>query len=330
MLVAVAPELRSTRSGSYAAQSAAGQVVMQRTVFSSDELDARLDDRERSSLWRDVYATRYGGHDIGNLTDRPFAARSLLAEFGLVGLVSFRGTVSHFSRTPQQVSRDARGGFMLGFNCGPSAFWRSQHGDEAVVDPGQSSFFRHSEAREVRFKDENAWIGLYLPQAPLLELVTHAEDLVCTVLDASLPAARHLRRYMEFLAQSSEVDGDAALSEHAGGTLLDLAALSLGAAGEAAELAKMRGLRAVRINEILASIRKGFADQAFSARDVATKLRLSPRYIQDLLQLIKLWLRVPIEERDGGGGRRMSGGKSNKQGTPQGGVGSARCWPTST
>jgi RNA-directed DNA polymerase len=39
-----------------------------------------------------------------------------------------------------------------------------------------------------------------------------------------------------------------------------------------------------------------------------------------VLRLIKLWLRVPVEERDGDGKRRMVGGKSNKQGTPQGGV----------
>ena len=41
-----------------------------------------------------------------------------------------------------------------------------------------------------------------------------------------------------------------------------------------------------------------------------------------VLRLIKLWLRAPVEERDGDGKRRMSGGKSNKRGTPQGGVAS--------
>jgi RNA-directed DNA polymerase len=39
-----------------------------------------------------------------------------------------------------------------------------------------------------------------------------------------------------------------------------------------------------------------------------------------VLWLIKLWLDAPVEERDGSGGRRVSGGKSNKRGTPQGGV----------
>jgi RNA-directed DNA polymerase len=39
-----------------------------------------------------------------------------------------------------------------------------------------------------------------------------------------------------------------------------------------------------------------------------------------VLHLIKMWLRVPVEERDEKGRRRLSGGKTNRQGTPQGGV----------
>jgi RNA-directed DNA polymerase len=40
-----------------------------------------------------------------------------------------------------------------------------------------------------------------------------------------------------------------------------------------------------------------------------------------VLRLIKLWLKAPIEEREGDDGkRRMNGGKGNKRGTPQGGV----------
>jgi RNA-directed DNA polymerase len=39
-----------------------------------------------------------------------------------------------------------------------------------------------------------------------------------------------------------------------------------------------------------------------------------------VLWLIKLWLKAPVEERNGDGKRRMSGGKSSKRGTPQGGV----------
>ena len=41
---------------------------------------------------------------------------------------------------------------------------------------------------------------------------------------------------------------------------------------------------------------------------------------RQVLQLIKLWLKAPVEERDGNGTGRMSGGKDNDCGTPQGGV----------
>jgi RNA-directed DNA polymerase len=39
-----------------------------------------------------------------------------------------------------------------------------------------------------------------------------------------------------------------------------------------------------------------------------------------ILSLIKMWLKAPVEERDGSGKRRMTGGKGSQHGTPQGGV----------
>jgi len=41
---------------------------------------------------------------------------------------------------------------------------------------------------------------------------------------------------------------------------------------------------------------------------------------RDMLHLIRMWLKVPVEERDENGNRRMSGGKNSTCGTPQGGV----------
>src|SRR5271157_3158536 len=54
----------------------------------------------------------------------------------------------------------------------------------------------------------------------------------------------------------------------------------------------------------------------------AELLRCVARRIVDgeVLRLIKLWLKTPIEERDADGKRRLTGGKRSKCGTPQGGV----------
>ena len=54
----------------------------------------------------------------------------------------------------------------------------------------------------------------------------------------------------------------------------------------------------------------------------AELLRCAARRIVDgeVLRLIKLWLKTPIEERDADGKRRLTGGKRSRCGTPQGGV----------
>jgi RNA-directed DNA polymerase len=41
---------------------------------------------------------------------------------------------------------------------------------------------------------------------------------------------------------------------------------------------------------------------------------------REVLRLIKMWLKAPVEERDEYGKRRMTGGKASTCGTPQGGV----------
>ncbi len=45
--------------------------------------------------------------------------------------------------------------------------------------------------------------------------------------------------------------------------------------------------------------------------------RISDRH---MLRLIKMWLKTPVEETDGAGRRRMTGGKRGTRGTPQGGI----------
>src|SRR5204863_405020 len=39
-----------------------------------------------------------------------------------------------------------------------------------------------------------------------------------------------------------------------------------------------------------------------------------------MLHLVKMWLKVPVEERDEKGKKRLTGGKDRDRGTPQGGV----------
>jgi AraC-like DNA-binding protein len=256
---------------------------MNKVIFSSDELPGNLNDQSRFKLWHDMYTERYGDADILNIRDRPFSAHSTFASVGELGLARFEGTLDRFARTARQAAADARGDFLVGLGR-RSLIAISQRGREAVLRPGGLSIYTNAEAYACRTDGENAWSGVCVPRQRLLDHVANADDLIGTSFDPSRPAIRHLRRYVEFLFASDEIGEDPVLAERTGEVLLDLVVLALGASGDAADIARGRGLRAARATEIAAEIKANFAYAAFSAHQVALKLGLSPRYVQALMQ----------------------------------------------
>ena len=252
-------------------------------VFASDELPAELDDHARFSLWRDIYTSLYGDAQITRLEDRPFSSRSEFTQIGDIGVIKCDGTFERYARTTRHAAADTRGDFLIGILRGRSRMIAAQRGREVALAPGELALYTNSDAYESRGNDDIVTAGLCMPRARLLERVANADDLVITPLDPSQPAVKHLRRYVEFLLGSDEIAQDPQLSDRISTTLLDLVALSLGASGDVAEIARTRGLRAARLQEVLAEIRVGFANPGFSPGDVASKLGVSPRYVQNLL-----------------------------------------------
>ena len=66
------------------------------------------------------------------------------------------------------------------------------------------------------------------------------------------------------------------------GHVYDLAALALGATRDAAHVAKARGFRTARLNAVKSAILVNLASPGLSIEQVASGLRMSPRYIQML------------------------------------------------
>jgi AraC-like DNA-binding protein len=258
--------------------------AMKRLIFSTADLPAELDDEARFKLWHDIYCACMGPFDAARLSHLPFAAQWEFAQFGETVLGRYHGTLRYIIKTPQQIAAASQDRYFLSFNAGATSHTFSQRGREFVAGPGAGVLFAGDDATSHLCDNANAWLGVGVPKQALNELVPNAEDLVATPLDSASPAMPYLRRYLAMLFGTDGLIEDAALLDHVGTTLVDLVALALGASGDAAAVARMRGLRAARLKAILGEIRAGSAEASFSANAVAVKLGLSPRYVHDLLQ----------------------------------------------
>jgi AraC-like DNA-binding protein len=119
--------------------------------------------------------------------------------------------------------------------------------------------------------------------ASLKSLVAHPEDLSGRPVRPG-PALSLLNRYLRSLASfkkppSSELAST--ISVH----LLDLVAATLGPSTEAANIVTERGVKAARLQAILAEVARRFGEPNFELDDVAGALGMSWRYVQKLLEV---------------------------------------------
>jgi AraC-like DNA-binding protein len=258
---------------------------MERLVLSTEGMPDRLDDRARFNAWHDMYVAAYCEFDLRRVDGKPFSATTEFQQIGGIGVASTAAAVDRLVRNKQHVaSASMRSSFCLAFSRNEFPLVQMQLGRQTTHRPESPVLVTEGEALDVTQPGGFNFFLLDIPPKLVLERVAHASDLVAQPLDAAPQAAEHLKRYIGILPHLTRGEPDPSLLAHIETTLVDLVALVLGANGESAELAKLRGLRAARLEDILALIRRHFADPGFSTADVARKLRLSPRYINDLLQ----------------------------------------------
>jgi AraC-like DNA-binding protein len=256
---------------------------MRKIVFSSDQLPAHLDDRARLSAWHESCGP-ISSCEASYLSDRPFFMRVAFIGSGSgVNAIQWDGTLARTRRTSRHVAADGIDDLVVGFNAGSHPWAMSQRGQETVVTSGTAILQSQGETSDYRIKAPTGLVGVLVPREELVARVANAEDLVGQPLQANTAAIRHLHRYLELILGRDGIGADEALDEHLGRTLLDLVALALGASRDASELARMRGLRAARLRAVLKEIRDNFTDPGCSPQQVALRLGLSARYVQDLL-----------------------------------------------
>lgn len=256
---------------------------MSAVAFTSDDLPVHLDDRARLARWNETFEELTCSANYCRADGHPFRAHFHWAPLDGLYVTQFGGTFSRIARTSSAIARRPDDDFCILLNRGAAPIGICQRGSDVVVAPGGAHLSTNGEAAEIlagaRCDANTVTIG----RDRLRALIGDAEDLLARPIDARHPAVRHLVRYVEGVVALGGAGHDAGLDRHIATTLLDLVGLSFGASRDAAALARARGLRAVRLQDILSAIRSGFTDPDFSPGVLAARLGLSPRYIQDIL-----------------------------------------------
>lgn len=256
---------------------------LKKNVFSSSDLPAHLDDQARFALWQDIHVAEIWSVEYSTSDHLPFAADIEARVVGQLVLGQMAGTIRHASRKASNIAADGRDGYLLLVNNGDTILSGTQVGRDYHVGKGQGALVSASEALQMIGGDKNIWANVIVPRAVLEKAFAHVDDRLALTIGADNEALDMLKRYCRFLETGPDlVSPD--LVTHATETIVDLIGLASGAKGETADLAGLRGLRAARLQAILQKMRDNFADPAISAQSVAQQLRLSVRYVHDLLQ----------------------------------------------
>jgi AraC-like DNA-binding protein len=171
----------------------------------------------------------------------------------------------------------------LSFMTGPMPTWTaSQLGRHPVLGAGDGVLMNNAEVGAMTLPQETRFLTFRVPVAAIAPLVPDVGAVVARRVPADCEALRLLARYLEILQDTSAL-ATPQLRDLATTHVHDLLALALGATYEAREIANGRGLRAARLQTVLAEIKAHFAEPGFSPGAVASRLGVSPRYVQDVL-----------------------------------------------
>ena len=201
-----------------------------------------------------------------------------------LGVVTFNARQSTTRRTRRLLADGNDNLRLLICRKSTRAATATQFGREITVDPGNAVVLLNSEQNSISFPSRRPRVVvLNLRQQGLRPLLRDFDTVLARPIPKQLEALRLLSNYIDGLI------GEPALSSADVARLVvtqiyDLAALTMGATRDAAEIAKGRGLRVARLRAIESDIAERLAAPELSVESVATRQRVSPRYVQMLFE----------------------------------------------
>jgi AraC-like DNA-binding protein len=235
--------------------------------------------RNASGHWRETVleAACVGVVSFGVSERNPFEATIETLPLGSLLYTKHSGTINRVTRA-RSAEND---GYVLVLNSGNAAIGGTYTGNDLKLEVG-GAFLDAGLPQDIYGADRNHWASLSLPKDVLHRSFPKIESKHGLSIAPDREPLILLRRYLTFL-DSAEAPKSTDIIQHVSQTLIDLIGMAVGARGEDAEIAGLRGLRAARLQAILDCIRANYYNSAITTQIVAQQVNLSVRYVNELL-----------------------------------------------
>jgi AraC-like DNA-binding protein len=231
-------------------------------------------------MWREIYGRNISAFDIEPIGDGPFFADVTFQSLPGIGIASGSRSAASYHVDHQHLAT-GRGGVALLVQAGGTST-TTQFGRELITGPGSAVVLSGTDPSVRAVHGDGKFVTIALSRPEIAELVPDVNAAFASMIPAENDALRLLLHYVDALHRNAL--GAPAIAEVAARHMLDLAALALGAKGDAAEVAQLRGLAAARLEAIKAYIRDKIGDPELSAASVAARLGVTSRYVHRLFE----------------------------------------------
>jgi AraC-like DNA-binding protein len=242
---------------------------------------AAFPERQRLAMWREIYSRGITAVDIEPIGDAPFHADVTFSQLPGVSIAAGSHSPGH-CRVTRELARHGSDAILLGVLCAGIAT-TSQFGTELNCGIGGASLLSPIDPFTATLHTEGSFLILALPRRGIAALVPDFAAGFAHPIRSDNAALRLLVRYLDSVLAGDELanpDIARSLSTH----IVDLAALALGARGDHAELARLRGAQAARLRAIRSDILQELGRDDLSTDLIAARHGISPRYVRKLFE----------------------------------------------
>lgn len=253
---------------------------MPRSLFTSDMLPAGLSPQQRARQWAEI--ANQNQYEVTVSIPEPdrFYGKTEVLHVGDTILTRTAATSVTLDRESRHITRDGRDGVLLLMCTSRQPIGGRQLGREVVVPRGAGSLFSYGHPNSTFARKGASVLSVALPRQRLPGSI---EDCVARPLHAGNQALQMLRGYVGHLLALEGEPLDATLGSAAAQHMIDLVALAIRAPESGVDPAHRRGVRAARLAAIRDEMRRRSAEPDLTPDVVALLLRISPRYLQQLL-----------------------------------------------